>query len=384
MKKPVTGLRCEPTDVDKNRAEKVLNLKLSWKSDHTDIRVWKPVRYIRNEYEETDEVVIDHATGLMWQKSNRSGNKIEKLNRKQYAGCTDWRLPTLDELCSLLEPEYAYESGLYINPVFDIEVGYRPGYFETSDRHRIYECWLVDFETGSVRLSGTNDFGTLAVRSFQYAVRPLQYYYYKNAENISGKLRSESQTLSEYNPARERMIDFLDKQREEIDNRQREEIANREKTRKKTDSTSGPKAGRKPKPGETLREGRFVAYDNGTVADTEAGLMWAADDNGKDINWHDAKKYCESCRGGYTDWRMPTLDELEGLYGNRVGYVPECYNDSEVWLTDLIRITCCCPWASDTKNGSSAGCFDFNGGSRLWYQQSSSYGTRALPVRSGN
>ena len=49
--------------------------------------------------------------------------------------------------------------------------------------------------------------------------------------------------------------------------------------------------------GEVARDGRFIAYDNGTVLDKEAGLMWAAKDNGKNINWTDAKKYCESYLG---------------------------------------------------------------------------------------
>jgi len=33
--------------------------------------------------------------------------------------------------------------------------------------------------------------------------------------------------------------------------------------------------------GETVRDGRFIAYDNGTVLDTSTNLMWAAKDNGK-------------------------------------------------------------------------------------------------------
>jgi len=36
---------------------------------------------------------------------------------------------------------------------------------------------------------------------------------------------------------------------------------------------------------EIKRDGRFVAYDDGTVLDTKTNLMWAAKDNGKDINW---------------------------------------------------------------------------------------------------
>jgi hypothetical protein len=43
--------------------------------------------------------------------------------------------------------------------------------------------------------------------------------------------------------------------------------------------------------------------------------MWAAKDNGSPISWPEAKKYCENYRGGgYMDWRMPTQDELAGLY----------------------------------------------------------------------
>ena len=130
-------------------------------------------------------------------------------------------------------------------------------------------------------------------------------------------------------------------------------------------------------------DGRFIAYDNGTVKDTKTGLMWAAKDNGKDINWHDAKQYCENYRGGgYTDWRMPTQDELAGLYDNSESYqvTQGTYN---VHLTPLIQLSACCPWASNTR-GSSAAVFDFSGGGRLWYLPSRSVHRRALPVRGGN
>jgi|GEM_PF-6717971 len=47
---------------------------------------------------------------------------------------------------------------------------------------------------------------------------------------------------------------------------------------------------------ESLTEGRFIAYDNGTVLDTRTNLMWAAKDNGSSINWADARSYCELSR----------------------------------------------------------------------------------------
>lgn len=49
--------------------------------------------------------------------------------------------------------------------------------------------------------------------------------------------------------------------------------------------------------------------------DPSTGLMWAAKDNGKDVTWHKAMKYCRDLRlAGYSDWRLPALAELEGIY----------------------------------------------------------------------
>ena len=43
--------------------------------------------------------------------------------------------------------------------------------------------------------------------------------------------------------------------------------------------------------------------------------MWAGKDNGKDVNWRKATEYCRDLRlGGYSDWRLATIDELEGIY----------------------------------------------------------------------
>ena len=126
------------------------------------------------------------------------------------------------------------------------------------------------------------------------------------------------------------------------------------------------------------RDGRFIAYDNGTVKDTKTGLTWAAKDNGEDIAWQDAKSYCANYNGGgYSDWRMPTQDELAELYDpytkNRHGY----------YVTKLIDITRCCPWASNTR-GFKAAAFNFHYDSRYWDGQSYSRNYRALPVRAGN
>jgi len=112
--------------------------------------------------------------------------------------------------------------------------------------------------------------------------------------------------------------------------------------------------------------------------------MWAAKDNGSNINWANAKSYCENYRGGgYTDWRMPTQDDLAGLYdagkSQKMGCAPTLSNHV---ATDLIDITCCCPWASETR-GSVAALFNFILGKRDWTHQSNASLSRALPVRAG-
>lgn len=43
--------------------------------------------------------------------------------------------------------------------------------------------------------------------------------------------------------------------------------------------------------------------------------MWAEKDNGKDVSWHQAMGSCRELRlAGYSDWRLVTLGELEGIY----------------------------------------------------------------------
>jgi hypothetical protein len=109
--------------------------------------------------------------------------------------------------------------------------------------------------------------------------------------------------------------------------------------------------------------------------------MWAAKDNGSDINWANAKSYCENYRGGgYTDWRMPTQDELAGLYDTAKTYKSDCGFD--VHLTELIHLTCYWAWASETRV-FWADRFFFTDVYRGWDQRSRDGNGRALPVRSG-
>ncbi len=90
----------------------------------------------------------------------------------------------------------------------------------------------------------------------------------------------------------------------------------------------------------------FAYAEKGVVIDTQTGLMWAARDNGSDIDWHGAKRYCESYRGsGYTDWRMPTQNELAELYRTGEEYILDCSPQYTVRIKKSIKEVVFYSWA---------------------------------------
>jgi Protein of unknown function (DUF1566) len=77
---------------------------------------------------------------------------------------------------------------------------------------------------------------------------------------------------------------------------------------------------------ESSTEDRGLAQETrvrGYWTDPSTGLMWAGkDNNGKDVSWQKAVKYCRELRlAGYSEWRLATIDELEGIY-NRHAEAP--------------------------------------------------------------
>ena len=127
--------------------------------------------------------------------------------------------------------------------------------------------------------------------------------------------------------------------------------------------------------GETGQDSRFSGYSDGIVVDTKNKLMWAAADNGKDVNWTEAALFCEEyVGGGFDDWRLPTSEELATLY------TPEKANKDGLFVTELIRLSNIILWSSDRQT-CKAKCMDFTSGSMLTIVGSRSDVARALPVR---
>ena len=167
--------RPQPKELTSNDVKKMLKDKNLFDSDWN-----KSSKGFDNNYElmtkKGEQIVYDHASGLMWQQSGSSESMnyenakkwIDDRNREGYAGYNDWRLPTLEEAMSLMEPKENNE-GLYIDPVFDKT----QGWIWTSDMVKGESwAWVVSFVDG-----GCDDYFLFydlyvrAVRSGQSSVK---------------------------------------------------------------------------------------------------------------------------------------------------------------------------------------------------------------------
>ena len=116
--------------------------------------LWRPDPYIRNDFRiETPDLITDAVTGLVWQQAgseypltwHHAGKYVDSLNQQQYAGFNNWRLPTVDELMSLLV-ETPHGEDYCVAPVFDP----RQRTLWSCDRRSFTAAWYVSVNMGFV------------------------------------------------------------------------------------------------------------------------------------------------------------------------------------------------------------------------------------------
>jgi tRNA A-37 threonylcarbamoyl transferase component Bud32 len=96
------------------------------------------------------------------------------------------------------------------------------------------------------------------------------------------------------------------------------------------------------------------AIPEGTWVDPATRLMWALHDNGAYVTRKKAVDYCRNLTlGGYTDWRLPEIGQLEGIY-----------DASQNHVKGGIQLTLQFYWSATEGRSGSAWSFDFLHGER--------------------
>jgi len=174
FKKPTLILRSEPMKFSEKGIRKIV-AKYNFFDQHMNAK-----GKFENKLKDSGKgTVIDESTGLMWQKGRSpyqnpfpyTNGYINELNRTMYGGYSDWRLPTFEELASLLESQPTSEG--YIDPLFsDSKTSFwtadTADHKAATDRYRA--GWVISFSTGQIKFAQHNTSGTGA-----FAVSPSNF-----------------------------------------------------------------------------------------------------------------------------------------------------------------------------------------------------------------
>ena len=155
----------------RSRATQISNedVKAVLQKYHLYDRTKNPNGSYANQFvDNRDGTVTDRAAGLMWQQEGSSDGMtwtqakeyIGSLNRKRFAGYADWRLPTIEELASLMQPHKGLGK-LYIDSVFSKQ----QAFCWSADWFGPEMAWYANFMGGFLRHSYLFYYYMRAVRS---------------------------------------------------------------------------------------------------------------------------------------------------------------------------------------------------------------------------
>jgi hypothetical protein len=116
---------------------------------------------------------------------------------------------------------------------------------------------------------------------------------------------------------------------------------------------------------------RFQDNKDGTVTDLEKKLMWKQIDIYQEkkiwINWDDSQTYLEKFNkeayAGFSNWRLPTREELKSLYEEDKDVPWKYYwTENVIHIDPIFGYSSCCFWSSEVYKETYAWGFNYIGG----------------------
>ncbi len=139
-------LRSEPANVGGRRARDLFMVN----------SLYRPLYPVYNQLEVSETTILDRATNLVWQRLpsrypvtvTEAFDLVARLNENSFGECRHWRLPTVNELLTLL-PEGDCE-------VFPRTEGQPLKWLWSCDRHGRHESWYVNMDMGFAGVQDIN------------------------------------------------------------------------------------------------------------------------------------------------------------------------------------------------------------------------------------
>ena len=94
------------------------------------------------------------------------------------------------------------------------------------------------------------------------------------------------------------------------------------------------------------QDGAVIDNGDGTITDRKNHLMWEREVKQYSVSWDMAAEYAENLDlAGYSDWRLPTPDELSALYESSIACA---------WQSVPLIRTAITLWSSEQAEPASA------------------------------
>lgn len=220
--------------------------------------------YIGNQPSYTsngNSTITDNVTGLIWEADMGAkmtfNEAFEKAQNSNLGGYSDWRVPTIKELYSLILFTGKVKGAVAVDLFIDTEYFTQPlGDTNKGEREIDAQTWSSTEYVGRTMRNDETVFGV---------------------NFVDGRIKG----YPKYNP--------------------KTKAENKMYFRMVRGNTE-------------YGTNNFIDNGDGTVSDLATGLMWQKADDSKGKNWEEALSYAENFEfANYSDWRLPNAKELQSI-----------------------------------------------------------------------